>query len=386
MGLFFENVMKLQFLSRLRAFISAHLLMLTTCLMIFLGLVTVFLFINYTRYKLSSEFAFKQLQTAIASSNASDLAHSVNVRALADHLAHETARTFPFFHAGPTQIRDISSLFQGEFLRVLKTKPDSSPDALITDPVELNAKPVYILPPDIIPQLIQNLVMTPKDDETALIETSFDHPLLKEKFPILLSLKSTKDGWIVQDILNAHEIVSQFREIFEKRIRDIRDRAIKKSTDVIKEMAQTLEIQSCTANIGLLSDQKTALCVVEIKAHNKTKLTVKNVNAEVDILNRSKQGVLTRRLNSTQQTPPNGDFSHRWIIELEGRSHEGQKMLKGAPLNCTASWRTLTLSNSRVLHTDEIPRPLANCIEHTDPHIEGLCKLGIFQDKSAAPK
>ena len=362
-------------------------IILGTLLSVLLGLATVF-GVRYYQFRQSPEYAFGTFQTALASANIEKLAHLVDFRTITKHLAQETAKTFPFFLAGPDQEDKISSLFQVQMLRILRQKPEGNDDHLINDPVVLLQKPLYVLPPDVIPQLVRNMTLRHVDSSSQMITTHFEHPLLKRSFPIVLGLTKNSEGWMVRDFLNAHETVTTFRAIFEERLRAQRDLLIRKSKKVVQEMHKTMEIQSCSCQAGLISDKRTLLIVVHLLARNKTGLTVKNVNATTQISNSKGELLLERQLNAVDPTGPSEDFSHRWTIELDGTSDEGKRILAAGPLTCSATWRTLTLSNSRVYHTDPLPETLANCSKHQDGHPEGLCDREVFNFSSPqeAPK
>lgn len=344
-------------------------------------LVSVIFGVHFYQYRASPEYTFTKLQTAIQSQNISQLATLIDFRKISSHIAEETAKSFPFFMHGPHQIQKISNVFQGAMLKYLKIKNPANDDAKITDPEELLKKPIYILPEDIIVQLGANLQLRNGDKNSQIILTSFEHPILKQHFPLVLRMLKTNDGWIISDLVNAQELVSSFRKILEDRLKTIRTRQVEKAKAIIKEMHEAMDIQSCTAQAGLISDHKTVLLVVHLMARNKTGLTVKNVNAATRISNARNVVVLERNLNSVEPTPPGGDFSYRWIIELDSASEEGHRLLTTGPLSCAVTWRTMTMSSARVYHAETPPSDLERCPIHKDPHPEGLCKMEIFTQK-----
>lgn len=377
--------MKLQFISTFLNFLYNNKVKIACILVSIIVAVGIFAFINYSAYKQSPLHSYEKFQAAVLNLNLEDLARMVNFRNISEHLAKETAKVFPFFHKGPYQIQELSNIFQTSILRALKTKPESSEDALIADPKELLAKPVYIIPKDLITQLMQSMTLRQTDDRSALITMNFKHHLFKETFTIVLNMRKILNNWEIYDIINADELVDKLFKILEKRLNDKRNLLIKENDNLIKLMYQTMDLQSCTASAGLISDKKTLLIVFEIMARNKTNLTVKSVNALVRLYNQKNEFLLERRLNTATQTGPSADFSHRWTLELDGTQDLGQKILNGGPLHCVASWRVMSLSNSRVIHAENPPKPLGQCPKHSDPHVEGLCDLPIFKDLPLAP-
>ncbi|MCR5814326.1 MAG: translation initiation factor IF-2 [Desulfovibrio sp.] len=359
-------------------------ILLGIVLSVLLALATVF-GVRYYQFRQSPEYAFGTFQAALSSANIEQLAHLVDFRTIAQHLAEETAKTFPFFLAGPDQQGKISNFFQAQMLKILRQKPESNDDGLINDPVVLLQKPVYLLPPDIIPQLVRNMALRNVDANSQMITTHFDHPLFKRSFPVVLGLTKSSEGWIIRDYLNAQETLTTFRTIFEERLRAQLDLLKRKSQKVIQEMHKTMEIQSCACQAGLISDKRTLLIVVHLLARNKTGLTVKNVNATTQITNAKGELLLERQLNAVDPTGPSEDFSHRWTIELDGTSDEGKRILAAGPLSCSATWRTLSLSNARVFHADPQPDELKHCTKHEDGHPEGLCDMEIFKFSSPQP-
>ncbi|MCR4667089.1 MAG: hypothetical protein K5657_07325 [Desulfovibrio sp.] len=338
--------------------------------------------INYYTYSKSCEYSYGKFQAALTSANMAELAHLVDFKTISSHLAKETAKTFPFYFAGPNQEQKISYTFQTHLLKLLRQKPEPNDDRLITDPAVLLQKPVYVLPPDVVTQVSKNMTLRNQDPHSIIITSHFDHPLLKHSFPLILSMKDTGEGWIISDILNAAEILTEFREIFNQRLLAQKKLIAEKSKRVVDNMHKTMEIQGCTADAGVISDKKTLLVVVHLLARNKTTLTVKNVNATTDILDAKGNVLLTRNLNTSQPTGPSADFSHRWTIELDAASDDGQRILNAGPLVCRATWRTITMSNSRVYHAEIDQGELGTCKKHKDRHYEGLCEMPIFSEKN----
>ena len=74
------------------------------------------------------------------------------------------------------------------------------------------------------------------------------------------------------------------------------------------------------------------------------------------------------------------DFDQRWSIELDGQSPQGRSLLAAGPLTCTASWRTLGLSNAEVLHIVDVPDILKACNKPGHHHFLGFCLSPIFQN------
>ena len=332
---------------------------------------------RYYQYRKTAEYTFGKFQAALISANVPQLAVLVDFRRITEHLASETVKVFPFFQAGPNQIQKISSIYQTQALKQLRQKPEPSEDALVTDMNVLLQKPVYILPPDVVHQLAKNMTLRKGDGNSVVITSHFEHPLFKKSFPVLLSMQNSGEGWIIYDILNAHEMLTSYRTLLEERLQSQRDLVYSKADKLVRTMHETLDIQSCTAQAGLISDKKTLLIVVQLLARNKTGLTIKNVNASTEILNNQNEVLLKRQLSSTEPTPPSSDFSHSWTIELDGTSAEGKRILAG-PLSCRAVWRTLTLSNARVYHAETPPKKVGPCPQHSDGHLEGLCTMDIF--------
>ncbi len=368
----------MQFVQTLKAqVIKYKWILLGTVLAVLLALATVF-GVRYYQFRQSPQYAYGTFQAALATANIEKLAHLVDFRTITQHLADETIKTFPFFLAGPDQQGKISNLYQAQILKILRQKPEGNDDGLINDPVVLLQKPLYVLPPDIVPQLVRNMALRNVDSTSQMITTSFEHPLLKRSFPVVLGLTKSSDGWIIRDYLNAHDTLTSFRAILEERLRAQRHLLVLKSKKIQQEMEKTMEIQSCECQAGLISDKRTLLIVVHILARNKTGLTVKNVNATTRITNAKGETLLERQLNAVDPTGPSEDFSHRWTIELDGTSDEGKAILAAGPLSCKPTWRTLTLSNSRVFHTEPLPEQLARCTKHEDSHPEGLCTMEVF--------
>ncbi|MBQ7607294.1 MAG: translation initiation factor IF-2 [Desulfovibrionaceae bacterium] len=350
-------------------------------LLVFIILSSIF-GVRYYKFRMSTEFAFNNLQASLQTINIPYLAKAVDFRRIGGALAAETAQKFPFFFAGPHQVQRISNYFQGILLGKLKVKDEGHGEKKEEETEDdLLMKAITVLPPDCMQQLAANLRLQSKDDTNALLTTSYDHPLLKTKFSLILRMQKNEDGWVVSDLVNAKELVTAYHDLIIERINAQRALAIRKSEKIVQDMHNTMKIQSCTAHAGLISDRRTLMVVVHLLAHNTTKFTVKNVNAATTLTNQNGERLLFRMLNAASQTPPDSDFSYRWTIELDGWSEEGRRLASAGPLQCQVTWRTLTMSNARVFHTETPPKELELCTEHTDRHPRALCTMDIFSQK-----
>ena len=370
--------MQLAFLESFLNTLKRFRVIIASVLIVSLLLAGGFFAYKFTTFKHSPDYAYGQFQGALSSLNIENLAKVVNFRHISEHLAVATAQKFPFFHAGPDQIAKISADIQTKMLQVLKTKPDNDENTLVMDQKKLLETPLYLIPKDVIPQLVKNMTLKQDGLNRAYISTSFMHPIFKEAIPITLSLRQNDGTWEVYDIVDAEGLIQHLYNLLDKRLNAQRNSTIKANTDLINLMTKNMEIHSCTASAGLISDRRTLLLVVHIIARNKTNLTVKNVNARVQVFGNKHDLLLERRLNSSQQTGPSADFSHRWTIELDGTTEVGQELLYQGPLTCEASWRAMTMSNSRVIHTEDPPNPVGLCQKHNQQHPDGMCAMEIF--------
>ena len=141
-----------------------------------------------------------------------------------------------------------------------------------------------------------------------------------------------------------------------------------------------LPLLSCTASAGLLSDGKTLVLVAHVLARNTGDVSVNNLDLDATFSGPDGTKLLRRFLNAARPVAPGEDFDQRWSIELDGQSPQGRSLLAAGPLTCTASWRTLGLSNAEVLHIVDVPDILKACNKPGHHHFLGFCLSPIFQN------
>ena len=374
--------MKLPLLSTLAALAREHVLALTVALLVAALAAGGFYGWRYYQYRQSSEYAFVRLQAALSPPKPEELALRVDFNTLSGHLAAAVARNFDFFKQGPDQIRSLKDIIQTGLLKKFLSKEEPAKGRVEKEenPEKLLQQPLTLLPPDFLTQFIANLGMRPAENGTVLLSSSIRHPLLNQTFPLVLSMEKGPDGWIVRDLVNADELTRQFRDALQARLTARHDVLIRKNAATNKRMDGILPLQSCTASAGLLSDGKTLVLVAHVLARNTGDVSVNNLDLDATFSGPDGTKLLRRFLNAARPVAPGEDFDQRWSIELDGQSPQGRSLLAAGPLTCTASWRTLGLSNAEVLHIADVPAILKACNKPGHHHFLRFCLSPIFQN------
>lgn len=374
--------MKLPLLSTLAALAREHVLALTVALLVAALAAGGFYGWRYYQYRQSSEYAFVRLRAALSPPKPEELALRVDFNTLSGHLAEAVARNFAFFKEGPDQIRSLKDIIQTGLLKKFLSKEEPAKGHVEKEenPEKLLEQPLTLLPPDFLAQFIANLGMRPAENGTVLLSSSIRHPLLNQTFPLVLSMEKGPDGWIVRDLVNADELTGQFRDALRARLTARHDVLIRKNAAISKRMNGILPLQSCTASAGLLSDGKTLVLVAHVLARNTGDVSVNNLDLDATFSGPDGTKLLRRFLNAARPVAPGEDFDQRWSIELDGQSPQGRSLLAAGPLTCTATWRTLGLSNAEVLHIVDVPDILKACNKPGHHHFLGFCLSPIFQN------
>lgn len=329
-------------------------------------------------YRQTSAYAVETLKEALNPPDPGRLASLIDFRSVSTDLAQAIARTFPFFKQGPEQEREIRDSLQKAFLNKLTGK-----DSTFYTPQENEARdlqqPLVILPADFNEQMARNISVRENGPDKALLTTRIVNPQFSRTVPLIFNMIREKDGWVVKNLLNAQEITGQIRTDLLKRHARLREVYEEKNSLTAKKMDELLPILACSADGGLLSDGKTFILMVHVLARNRGELQANNFSVDVSIRDKSGKEIERRYLNTAQPVGPGEDFSHRWSFELDSQEKLAQELMAGIPLNCTAVWQTLGLSNSQVWHIEETPNPDRACLLAGHDHPEGFCIMPIFR-------
>lgn len=339
------------------------------------------------QYRQSGEYAFERLRAALNPPDTAALAKMVDFNSISDDLAKAAAQAFPFYMAGPDQTREIRMNAQTALLRSFMEKPPSKSQTPVEESEEdLLKQPLYLIPPDLLEQLSSSLAYHPKNDTSGYLSASIENKLLRQPFSLMLGMERGPDGWKLSRLLNAQDLLAAVKDSMLKRHAAQRELFEKRNAATQKRMNSMLPIQSCTANAGLLSDQKTLLMVVHVLARNTGPVQINNMTVNCEI-SRGGKPIIQRYLNAAQAVPPGTDFSHRWNFELDGQSELGRRLLQG-PLTCKASWQTLGPNSSEVLHMVEVPHHDLECdLPGHAGHPSGFCQIPLFRaDEPPAPR
>lgn len=332
------------------------------------------------QYRQTSEFALTRLKEALSPPNTEELAKRVDFRTLFAELSHAVAGAFPFYNAGPDQEHVLSQQLQTALLRRLREKDASPSKGAEPDDAAKLRQPLALFPPDFLAQLPAGLALTKTDGDTARIRTEITHPQLEVVFPLEFEMRRGPDGWTVRHLANADEVAAILREALLARQKATVDVVLRKNEATLKRMESILPIQSCEAEAGLLSDGSTLLLMVLMRGQNQGGIQVNNMDLDTTILGAHGTPVLRRHLNAAEPVYPGAAFSHRWSIELDAQSPEGQRVLAGVPLTCRPVWRSMGLSSAEVLHIAEATDLAQKCDLPEHEHPVGFCKLPVFQE------
>lgn len=372
--------MKLPLIPFLCALVRKHVIALAVALLAAALAVGGWYGWRYYQYRQSPDFAYARFQEALRPPSPEKLALLVDFNTLSGELAQALARTFPFFKKGPDQIHDLKITIQAGLLKKLLSKEEPKASGEVeTDPQKLLQQPFSLFPADFLHQFLSGLGMQRTQGDTALISTSIRHPLLNRAFPVILRMENGSEGWVIRNLLNADDLVRQFREALLARIAARRDLFKSKNDNTRRRMDATLPLQSCSASAGLLSDGKTLLLVAHVLARNTSAVTIKNINLEALFTGPDGKMLLQRFLNAAAPVAPGEDLDWRWTIELDGQSPLGQSVLAAKEISCAAKWKTMTLNSGEVLHIADPPAAMKECDKSGHNHPAGLCLMPIFR-------
>lgn len=367
------------------AFIHRHFVKMILALILVLVAVGGIAGWRYYTYAQSSEAAFQTLRSALVLSNADQLAKMVDFNNISRSLGSAVSKTFPFFHAGDNQLLELDTLFQTSMLKTFLTKENANRGVEDKDESEdkKTLKPVILVPTDFGNQLVENLALVPGNDNFATITSKVNHEQLKQTFEFVFSMQKRDGKWIVRELSNATELVDQFKQAVLGRLSAMHEVLTRKNDETVNAMNAVLPINTCTADAGLLSDGRTLLVVIRVQATNVDKvggILAKNMDVDARLQDKNGKVLVRRFLNVAKSVAPGQIFDHRWNLELDANTEEGKLLLGAGPLVCNAGWRTLGLSNSRVLHRSDIPDMMKNCVQEGHDHPEGLCIMPLFKN------
>lgn len=312
---------------------------------------------RYYQYRQSGAFAFSTFSSALQPPKAEQLAKLVDFNTLSEHLARAIARNYAFLRQGPNQLRDLKDMIQMQLLQRVMTKEE--PVTEKRDAQKLLQMPLAVLPDDFLTQFVKNLTVRDLRDDSGghavMLGTKVEHPMLNRSFPVVLQMENNSGDWIIRDIANADELVGQFREAQLQRMAARRDELLYKRKETVKRMNGTLPLQSCSAGAEKLSDDKTLLLVANVLGRNVASLTVNNTNLEAVFNAENGEELLRRYLNSSRPVKPGEDYVHHWTIEFDLTDPLAQRILNAGQIVCSASWRSMGLSNGEVLHAQDPP-------------------------------
>lgn len=328
----------------------------------------------------SSAYALEQLQKALTPPDPNALAHLVDFYSLGRDMARGAREAFPFLHEGDDQERSISNGIQKALLKKFmeKEKSGSQFPEDESEAAQLQ-KPLEILPPNLVTQLITGARVRDSGPGSAVIDARVENKQLKRSFDLQLGMERTEDGWKVRHLLNASALARELRAAMLERHAGLRNVFLAKNAETTKKMNTAIPVQTCTADAGVLSDGRTFIMIVHAVAKNNSNLQINNFNLDTSIYGKGGQVLWRRFLNAAKPVPPGAVFDHRWSFELDATDPLARKLLHAGPLQCRPHWQTLSLSNGQVWHIAEVPNPDQPCDKPGHDHPAGFCMLPSFQ-------
>lgn len=340
-------------LPRITAFLRRHALALACALLAALLAAGGYSAWSYYQYRQSPEYAYLSFQGALHPADPEKLAELVDFSSLADDLAKAIAPQYPFLKEGSDQQRELSAAVQAALLKQARTREEAPKEE--EDPQARLKMPLYALPPDLLAQVAQSLSLKLADADSALLTATVRHALLDEKFALHLLMEKTQDGWKIRRLGNSGDLAQQYRAAQMKRMQARRQQVVDKNTITERRMAESFPLLECQAHAGLISDGKTLLLVVRVRARNQGTAAVNNMNLSASLETPDGKPLLHRYLNAVQPTQPGEEMERSWTIELDSQQEPGAGVLAAQGIQCRASWKTLGLASGEVLHTADTP-------------------------------
>lgn len=309
---------------------------------------------KYYQYTQSSQCAFEMLKESLKKVEPEALAEQVDFPTLVRHVALCIAEYYPFIDSGAQQRTAI----EGRLLQYLRERLAAREGkARQLPPDEALQQPLQPLPPDFVKQLQANISLNAAaagNPDMAFIRAVLHHPQLDMDFTLIFLLQRTRDGWKVTDLANARELIAQFRQAQLQRYEARRLQLIKQNADIQRRMDATLQIQSCEAAAGVISDNKTLLTRVIVMGRNASSERINGSSLQVDIQDASGKTILSRYLDKAMPMYPGQPFMQDWTIEMAADSETGRALLQAGTLQCKTRWQTQNLDSGRVLYLREI--------------------------------
>lgn len=309
---------------------------------------------KYYQYRQSSQCAFDALKESLNQVDLETLTPLVDFPSLSRRIAASIAEYYPFIEQGSMQQQAIEERFLAHLREMLVAKPAKQRPL---PPDEALQQPLQALPPDFVKQLQTHMGLNTTgagNPDFAFISTVLHHPQLDMDFNLIFLLQRTAEGWKVTDLPNAREVVAQFRDAQLKRYEARKLLMRKKNEETQKLMDSTLQIQSCEAAAGVISDNKTLLTRVIVMGRNGTSEQVNGVSLHVDIQDAKGKTIVSRFLDKARPFAPGQPFEQGWTIEMTADSADGRALLQAGKLQCKTRWQTMSLNSGRVLYIREI--------------------------------
>lgn len=309
---------------------------------------------KYYQYTQSSQCAFDTLKESLKQVDLDQLGTLVDFRSLSRRIAMSIAEYYPFIEAGNAQQAAIEERFLAHLREQLTAKHRKHAPL---PPEEALQQPLEALPPDFVKQLQAGMALNTTgagNPNLAFISAPLHHPQLDMDFTLIFLLQRTPNGWMVTDLPNAREVIARFRDAQLKRYEARKLQLRKKNEETQKLMAATLQIQSCEAAAGVISDNKTLLTRVIVMGRNASAEQINGVSLQADILDAKGKTILSRYLDKARPFPPGQPFEQGWTIELAADSAEGRALLQGGKLQCRTRWQTMNLNSGQMLYIREI--------------------------------
>lgn len=327
----------------------------------------------------SAEYALEQIKDTLRPANPHDLSSFVDVGSVSLDMSNAALDVFPFLQEKKDPERNVNHKIQIALLKILLAKePSKSLAAKEETEMEKMKKPLSILPPDFIAQLMTGMTVRQTDPMSAILTAKLHNDQLNQTFTLAFSMQKTANGWKVRHLLNAKELTSQLREALLNYYAGVRHVYEEKNAATTKLMETYLPVLDCTANAGVLSDGKTFLMIVHALARNKGNVKITNFNLNTRIADKNGNVLWHRFLNAAKPVGPGEDFNHSWSFELEGNDPLAQKILAAGPLQCHGQWQTVSLMSGRVLQIAEVPNPEEACAREGHDHPSGFCSIPLF--------
>jgi hypothetical protein len=306
----------------------------------------------HQQWILSPEYAVERLRNALVARDREEAARMIDFSDFSAEIFKNILDNYPFLAEKPEFASAQSvPLVRDGVLSALDLKPTSN------EPQTGDSSPLRVFPDDFSDQLGRTLKIGLVSGDEFVASASAWHAQLAEDFNLLMLFRRNADSWSLVKLLNAEEVVKNFRAAQLERMKRRQRVFVYENTLAEDNMNRLFPVRDCVAGTIETASPEMIGLRLHVFMSNRSDAVQESGGLAVSVYVGSygNAPVFERILDGPFTVRPDDDLEYERVVRLDATTNPGAEIRESEWVRCKARWQGMKLSNGSSYSLVDVP-------------------------------